>query len=336
MLRAFGFTANMSPVETHQIKVRLGLLKRTVIPVWTLDSGQPGPFLLLVAAQHGNEVQGSEIIRRFVDVSQQELAKGGFAAVPFANPPAILERKPHIRMGPEQDYGDDRGFNMNRCWPGKPDGNPMERIAHAIYASFGRDATHAIDIHCWQKHAAPGILLHPLPGMRDLAAGLGARFIHIRPFNPATLAGYFGSTRRIGITYECSGQYTLNESSILDGLRVTLNFARTIGILSGDPEPAPAPPLFSDKFREITIDAPASGLFRAESITPGAEVSRRQILGHILSDKTLQSIPVTSPADGVLQCLGVSRPKCDVAIHGHHPCVSKGDKIAAVWTPTRT
>src|SRR5690554_6845552 len=43
---------------------------------WRVDSGRDGPSLALVAAQHGNEVQGSEVARRFQQVCATQLVAG--------------------------------------------------------------------------------------------------------------------------------------------------------------------------------------------------------------------------------------------------------------------
>lgn len=326
--------SNVPRAELQQLRVSLGIARSVTIPAWTVDSGVPGPYLLAVAAQHGNEVQGSEAIRRFVEIVERDLTAGRVAAVPFANLSAVRERRPHVGMGPEQAYEDDGGCNMNRAWPGRPDGNIGERIAYAIYDVFGQHATHVVDIHCWQKHAAPGILIHDLLGMRELAAQLGSQFIHIRPHSDQTLAGYFGTTDRPGITYECSGQYTLVEERVREALRVIVNLARVLGMLPGDRELV-SPVLFSDAYKPITVNAPTAGLFQVAPLSLGQQVLQGDVLGHILQDRNLERRTVVSPADGYLLCHGVSRPKCDVAMHGHHPYVTKGDMVAVVWEPLR-
>ena len=76
-----------APVSVDRLRVSLGLGRRVSIPAWTVDSGRPGPVFLLTAAQHGNEVQGSEAIRLFVEFAAEHLAKGTVHAVPTATCP---------------------------------------------------------------------------------------------------------------------------------------------------------------------------------------------------------------------------------------------------------
>ena len=105
--------------KTHTIRASLTRGKQLKVPVWTLDSKLPGPCFLVLAAQHGNEVQGIEAIRQFMDLAEKRLKAGKVIALPFGNLPAIRERRPHIHMKPEQPYADNRGHNINRTWPGE-------------------------------------------------------------------------------------------------------------------------------------------------------------------------------------------------------------------------
>ena len=91
-------------IKFRKIRVDLCRGKKVTIPAWGVDSGKPGPCLLLTAAQHGNEVQGAETIRRFVDEARTKLVCGKVFAVPMVNIPAVHERRPHIRMKPQQPY----------------------------------------------------------------------------------------------------------------------------------------------------------------------------------------------------------------------------------------
>ena len=124
-------------IKSRRLSATLRSGKKVNIPAWTLDSGKPGPAFLLVAAQHGNEVQGCEVVRRFVQLASEKMLCGQVFAVPFANVPALRQRRPHINMKPEQPYADDRGHNMNRTWSGKHKGNDTARVSQAIYRAFG-------------------------------------------------------------------------------------------------------------------------------------------------------------------------------------------------------
>jgi len=290
--------------------------------------------LLVTAAQHGNEVQGCEAIRQFVDIVSSGPLNGKVFAVPFVNLPAVRERRPHIRMRPEQAYGDDRGHNMNRTWPGSLRGNDTARASLAVYQAFGDEATHCLDFHCWEQHAAPALLVREAEGFRDLARKIGHRFVRVCKPNDHTLGGYFCSTGRIGFTYEFAGQYVVNPTQVEQGLRVLVNFAKLIGLIPGRLQKGYDRVLFSDKTRAKNVVAPCTGLFVAADLELCQHVSKGAVLGHILSDVTLRRREVKAPRAGYLQAFGASRAKADVAMPGHHPYVSEGDRLATIVWPS--
>jgi len=319
---------NQLVVETIQAKLRSGDV--VTIPAWILSSPQPGPQLLLTAAQHGNEVQGTEAIRRFMDIARTDLRRGAVFAVPMVNLPAIRDRRPHIRMKPEQPYGDDRGHNMNRWWPGRRNGNATARIPYAIYRAFGKKATHALDLHCWEKHNAPAVLVRDVPAMRQLAGKLGHRFVDIRPPADFTLGGHFCATGRVGVTYEFAGQYAVIEEQVQRGLRMMLNYAKAIGLLPGRREQGDTPVLFSDECDSLDVSAPCTGLFAEAGLRLCDPVKKGALLGHILSDIDLSCHRVHAPVDGYIRKYGASRKNCDVALPGQHPYVTEGEIVAKI------
>jgi len=317
-------------LKTRRIRAELRGDEKVTIPAWVVESGKPGPALLLTAAQHGNEVQGTEVIRRFVDLASTKLVCGKVFAVPMVNLPAIRQRRPHIGMKPEQAYGDDKGHNMNRWWPGKRAGNATARIPYAIYRAFGEEATHALDLHCWEKHAAAAVLIRDVPGIRALARQLGHRFVQVCSPTGHTLGGHFCATGRIGITYEFSGQYVVNEEEVKRGLGVVGNLARAIGLLRGRPAKGDTPVLFSDECDLVEVKAPSSGLFTGVGLKLCQRVEKGDPLGHILSDTSLSCRDILAPTSGYLKAYGASRAKCDVAMPGHHPYVDKGERLASI------
>jgi len=323
-------------LTVRKIRATLRSGTRVTIPTWQLDSGEAGPCLLLTAAQHGNEVQGSETIRRFLEVAAKRLKAGRVVAVPFVNLPAVRDRRPHIEMGPEQAYGDARGHNMNRTWPGRRDGNDTERVSYAVYRAFGREATHVFDLHCWEKHAAPAVLIRQAPGLRELAAKLGHRFVRVCGPADHTISGHFCATGRVGVTYEFAGQYVVDERQVQRGLRVVTNYAKLIGLLPGRVAKGDDPVVFSDQADTATVEAPCSGLFVEAGLELCGEVRKGEVLGHIVSDADLATHVVKAPVDGYLRAYGAGRPHCDVALPASHPYMSKGDRLTVIATPRKS
>jgi len=126
------------------------------IPFWRIESGRDGPSLLLIAAQHGNEVQGAEVARRFKEACSAQLISGSVWLLPMANLQAIHIKRHSVNLGPEEPITKARleGYNMNLVWPGNPDGNNTERLAHALTQSVLRHCSHSVDMHCWNHFNA--------------------------------------------------------------------------------------------------------------------------------------------------------------------------------------
>lgn len=317
-------------VKTRRLRAELKSGEEVVIPAWVVESGKAGPRLLVTAAQHGNEVQGAEVIRRFVETTKTKLRCGKVFAVPLVNLPAVRERRPHIRMKPEQAYGDDRGHNMNRWWPGRPRGNDTARIPHAVYGAFGTEATHVLDLHCWEKHHAPAVLIREAPGLRALAGKLGERFVDIRPPSDRTLGGHFCATGRVGVTFEFSGQYTVEPDQVERGVRLVTNYAKAIGLLPGALQKGYSPVLYSDKCGTVEVTAPCTGLFAGVGLRPCDPIRKGALLGYLLSDVNLKCREIRAPRTGYLRSYGASRANCDVAMPGHHPYVTKDERVARI------
>lgn len=108
------------------------------IPFIVMAGIRPGPALLVQAAVHGREVNGVETIRRlFEEISPGDLA-GTLVTVPVANPLSFNDRAYVTPWETE---------NMNRVWPGRPDGGLSERMAHTIWAHIASRVDCLIDLH---------------------------------------------------------------------------------------------------------------------------------------------------------------------------------------------
>ena len=112
----------MARVERKSVNVRLVSGERYQVPYWQIHSGRTGPRLLVTAALHGNELQGPEILRRWLRLAGKELARGSCVLIPFANPEAVRRRHPHIDFEHNHYYGNDSRNNVNCSWPGMADG----------------------------------------------------------------------------------------------------------------------------------------------------------------------------------------------------------------------
>jgi len=310
-------------------------------PFWRLESGEEGESFLVMAAQHGNEIQGCEVVRRFKEVCERELRRGTVYLVPFANLPAVRHRRSHISLGPEQPYADDEGHNMNRTWPGKTQGNDTERLAHSLYEAVVRRCTRCLDLHSWSRFTATCILArrnHRLS--RAMAEVSGIRFVQWRqsagpaPDRGQTIGALFNDSGRGSVTIELAPQWVIREKEVTAGLRAATNIAKLMGMMEGEPE-LPEGRMVDMSAEDIQerkseLRAPCSGLFVEAGLETSDHVAEGQQLGHIIRDADLETVEVLAPRSGYLWQYGCFREHADVALPPQHPYASEGDALATV------
>jgi hypothetical protein len=121
------------------LEVPRGIDQSTRIPVSVIHGARPGPTLALVAGTHGYEYPPITALQRLRGSLDPARLSGTILMVHVANPPSFLGRT--IYTSPVD------GKNLNRVYPGKPDGTISERIAHTITTQVIERADYLVDMH---------------------------------------------------------------------------------------------------------------------------------------------------------------------------------------------
>ncbi len=309
---------------------------------WEVDAGTEGPCVLVTAALHGSEVQGAEVLRRFVPEAEENLRRGRALLVPVANPLAVRARQPHIDFELGKSYGRDQVNNVNCTWPGKADGSNAQRLSHALYQALVSEATHLLDVHCWTEHWATTALARSGNEVSlRLAESVGVRFgrhgdwkpeVRQRPVFPCTLSSVFHDTGRAALAMELSGQYGFWAREVERGLRAVRNYFRFFELLPGEPDAGDEPFLWINDAEEVEVTAPHAGLFVGAGLRPSDAVEEGALLGHVLDLESLRTGEVRAPADGFLYQMGFGHEGTD---ENHtawrHPYVDAGEVVAKVY-----
>ncbi|MCO8246330.1 succinylglutamate desuccinylase/aspartoacylase family protein [Haladaptatus sp. AB643] len=108
------------------------------IPVTIINGENPGPTVFLGAALHGDELNGIEVVREVAHEWKHSDVHGTIVCLPVLNVPGFLAQERYL-PGYEQD--------LNRAFPGGPDGTNDRRIAHEIYRNFVEPCDFGIDFH---------------------------------------------------------------------------------------------------------------------------------------------------------------------------------------------
>jgi predicted deacylase len=107
------------------------------IPVACLKNGS-GPTVLLNSGNHGDEYEGQVTLMKLIRELRPEQVQGRIIFIPAANFPAAMAGR---RTSPID------GGNLNRSFPGDPNGTPTKMIAHYIDSVILPLCDYAFDLH---------------------------------------------------------------------------------------------------------------------------------------------------------------------------------------------
>ncbi|MDG2473825.1 MAG: succinylglutamate desuccinylase/aspartoacylase family protein [Paracoccaceae bacterium] len=154
------------------------------IPIALLSNGK-GPKILLTAGNHGDEYEGQIVLTRLIKELQSEEISGQLFILPALNLPAVITGK---RVSPI-----DNG-NLNRLFPGNPNGTPTEMIADYVENHLLTRVDVVVDFHCggasldYRPHASAHISKQAEPEHKikniEAAKALGLEHVMIFERNP--------------------------------------------------------------------------------------------------------------------------------------------------------
>lgn len=118
---------------------------RAQVPVLTVVGARPGPLAVIMAAQHGRELNGIAAIERVFESLRPADLVGTAVFLPVMNPVAVRmhaqdypTEKPRYRP-----CGTTLNMNLNRCWrrgQGEPPPTHAAAIADAVWEQYMRHA----------------------------------------------------------------------------------------------------------------------------------------------------------------------------------------------------
>lgn len=109
------------------------------IPLWLIRGASAGPTLAVTTGVHGCEFVGPKTIGPFFDGLDPAALHGSLIVLPLVNPWGFY-------AGAKQVVPQD-GKNLNRVFPGSPDGTLSQRLAHIIEQQIYPGVDFLIDLH---------------------------------------------------------------------------------------------------------------------------------------------------------------------------------------------
>ena len=109
------------------------------IPVIVINGVRPGPALALVAGAHGTEYASILALHTLARTVDPASLSGALIVVPLLNVASFSQMVPHLNPSD--------GKNMNRLYPGRPDGTQTERALLAVTRQVLEKCDYLIDFH---------------------------------------------------------------------------------------------------------------------------------------------------------------------------------------------
>jgi N-alpha-acetyl-L-2,4-diaminobutyrate deacetylase len=210
-----------------------------MIPIAVVANGK-GPTVLLTGANHGDEYEGPIALFELARTLRAEQIAGRVIIVPAMNYPAF---RAGTRTSPI-----DRG-NLNRLFPGRPDGSVTERIADYFTRCLLPLADLVLDFHSGGKtlEFVPFAAAHLLPDKQQEARCMEAVAAFAAPYSLKMLeidaVGMYDTTAealgKTFLTTELGGGGTARAETVRIAERGLRNVLRHAGVLDGAIERSP-------------------------------------------------------------------------------------------------
>jgi uncharacterized protein len=155
----------------HRVPVSvLGNGQELSVGVHEITGSQPGPVIGITGGLHGDEPDTVEFVRCFIERMRKVSFSGTIVAVPCANPLAYESRTRNTPIDM---------LDLNRVFPGDPDGTLTPQLAAKIYAVFADRCDYFVDLHCGGLF--PAVEYAYIHGDAALARSSGLKLLYTGP-----------------------------------------------------------------------------------------------------------------------------------------------------------
>ncbi|MCB1687220.1 MAG: succinylglutamate desuccinylase/aspartoacylase family protein [Halioglobus sp.] len=256
-------------------------------PVYVIRGKHSGPTLCLTAAIHGDELNGVEIIRKLVsDLSPKKLY-GTVIGVPIVN---LLGFTRGTRYLPDRR-------DLNRYFPGNPNGSSASRIAHSFFEDIVRHCDLLIDLHTGSltRTNMPQVRANlQIPEVLEFTTKFGSTAVlHSRKLrgNLRSAATNYGIP---AVALELGEPGSLQQEHVEEGVEIIENVLSGLDMTrrlwtSGGSQPV----FYSSRWVRVNT----GGLLISE-VEVGERIWEGAVLGSMVNPITNESFDVISPYSG--------------------------------------
>ena len=275
------------------------------VPIVSVANGD-GPTVVVVGGVHGDEPEGQVAALNLARELRPEQVTGRVIVLPCLSPEASRE---YTRLWPS-------GANLNRSFPGRPDGPPDEQLAHFVSTVLFPPADVVVDIHSGGRTALclPWSEMHRVEDAdqrRAMVEGMLAWntdwcCVYIDIAGTGLLVGEAERQGKVVVSTELGGGGHVTAAIHRLAASGLANVLRHAGVLEGEVQTRESlglPPqrlLMATELDDYLL-APVSGLFET-LVDLGQEVEAGELVGriHSLERPEAEPEPVHAVRGGVV------------------------------------
>ncbi|WP_108522389.1 succinylglutamate desuccinylase/aspartoacylase family protein [Bradyrhizobium algeriense] len=277
------------------------------VPIASIKNGS-GPRVLLIAGSHGDEWEGQIMLIKLIQSVQAQDVNGHLIILPGANAPAVEAGQ---RVSPLDDG------NLNRSFPGDPNGTPTMMIAHFIETVLLSGCDLVCDFHSGGsslEYLPSAVIIAP-KSASQLRQSLALLRIFGLPVGFATDAStggdrsLTGACDRLGsipcLSTELGGGGTASRTLLRaaeDGLARVLHHIGVLNAAPKEPNSCSTQLLYRVRPNDF-VYAPAKGLFEpfvnlGDTVSDGQEAGRI----HFTEEPWRKPVTVHFGVGGIVLC----------------------------------
>ena len=271
-----------------------------MIPL-TVVKNDVGPTVIFTGANHGDEYEGPIALWWLSNELKSKDIRGRVIIVPAMNYPAFKAGKRTSSID---------GGNMNRAFPGRPDGTITEIIADYFNRVLLPMADYVADLHSGGKTLdfVPFACAHVLEDKHQQARCIAAMEAFNAPYSLMLLEldsakMYDTAAEKMGKVFigtELGGGGSASATTVAIAKRGILNLLKHARILSGEPERGPSISLVTPDHRSF-VTSEHSGLLEM-CVDLGSDVKNGEVIAlvHDIERTGTQPVEYKATIDGVL------------------------------------
>jgi len=305
---------------TGVIAVPPGSDAGTDIPVAVVHGARPGPVLALVAGAHGTEYASIVALEKTIPLLDPSQISGTVIVVPLVNVASFEQKVAHVNPVD--------GKNMNRFYPGRPDGTQTDRASFLITKEVVDQCDHLIDLHGGDLDES----LRPYSYWtvtgnqkqdemsREMALAFGLDTIVIstdRPKDPAQsryLENTASTRGKPSLTAEAGHAGTVDTDDVNALVNGCLNVMRYLRLIPGVPAIVENP-VWVDRVAAVTSGQ--TGVFYPR-VKRGAYVEKGMLVGYVTDYLGKTILEPRAPVAGIVLYVRAV------------PSLTKGETIASI------